>query len=94
MLYFIPQASVTPNSLVFVLTNDEVTAVPQFAGGAGVLIFDELAKGQGSLNRGVLTSKEVHYSVGCDKVGWAEGLLEWKAIVTVVIPCGETPCAC
>lgn len=89
-----PNATMTPNSLVFVLTNDEVTAVPQFASGAGVLIYDDLAKGQGSLNTGVFVSKDVHYTVGCDRVGWVEGVLEWKAIHTVVIPCGDEPCAC
>jgi len=85
----------TPNSLVFVLTNDEVTAVPNYAGGAGVLAYDDLAKGQGSLNTGWITTKEVQYKVGCDEVGWVEGTLEWKAIHTVVIPCGDgTPCSC
>ena len=89
-----PHAATTPHSLVFVLTNDEVSAVPNYAGGAGVLIYDDLAKGQGSLNTGWFDSKDVHYTVGCDGVGWAEGVLEWKAIHTVVIPCGEAPCAC
>lgn len=85
----------TPNSLVFVLTNDEVTAVPNYADGAGVVLYDDLAKGQGSLNTGWLTSKEVNYRVGCDMVGWVEGKLEWKAIHTVVIPCGtDAPCSC
>ena len=89
-----PNATSTPNSLVFVLTNDEVSAVPNYAGGAGVLIYDDLAKGQGSLNPGVLKSKDVQYTVGCDGVGWVSGVLEWKAIHTVIIPCGEAPCRC
>eukprot|EP00322_Chrysochromulina_rotalis_P022705 CAMPEP_0115841086 /NCGR_PEP_ID=MMETSP0287-20121206/7109_1 /TAXON_ID=412157 /ORGANISM="Chrysochromulina rotalis, Strain UIO044" /LENGTH=666 /DNA_ID=CAMNT_0003294725 /DNA_START=103 /DNA_END=2100 /DNA_ORIENTATION=+ len=70
-------ATSTPNSLVFVLTNDEITAVPNYADGAGVLAYDELAKGQGSLNIGLRTTKEVYYTVGCDNVGWVEGVLEW-----------------
>lgn len=84
-------ATVVPNSLVFILTNDEITAVPNYAGGVGTVIYPELAMGQGSETLG---EKTVQYTVGCDRVGWASGELEWKAIHTVVIPCGDLPCSC
>lgn len=85
------EANKYPNSLVFVITNDEITECPQYAGGAGTVIYPDLACGQGTLTLG---TKEVHYSVGCDNHGWVQGKLAWKAIDTVVIPCGDRPCSC
>jgi len=57
------------------------------------IVYADIAKGQGTLNPGLFTSKEVDYSVGCGDV-YASGSLKWKAIATVVIPCGDQPCAC
>ena len=88
------EADMYPNSLVFAITSDEVTECPNYAGGAGVLIYPDLACGQGTLNTGTFASKQTYYSVGCDKHGWVEGMVEWKGIDTVVIPCGDRPCSC
>ena len=72
------------------LTNDEITAVPNYADGVGGVLYPSLALGEGSLTLG---DKSVRYSIGCAG-RFVNGTLPWKAIHTVVLPCADTPCKC
>jgi len=83
-------ATWTPNSLVVVLTNDEITAVPQHFGGIGEVSFPARALGQGSLT---VSTKDVTYSVGCGD-NFVSGTLPWNSIATVVMPCPNGECDC
>lgn len=76
----------TPSgSVVVVMTNDEITVGPIAGTGVGIAVTPWLAKGQGSITLG---SKILSWSVTCGGRS-VSGVLPWKSIQTVVMPCAD-----
>ena len=73
----------TATHIVVVLTNDEITVGPIAGTGVGIAATPWLAKGQGSLTLG---SKTLSWSISC-RGRSVSGVIPWKAIQTVVLPC-------
>lgn len=77
--------------LVVVITNDEINVGPIAGGGAGLgmAAMPWLARGEGSLNPGIFSSKALSWTLTC---GGKEvsGSVPWKGIQTVIMDCDFT----